>query len=139
MRVMFLALSTAFAIGLAMPAMAQTVGFGDAIKILGASCGKDIETYCKSAHLANNEIGQCLEKNQAKVSAQCNTDRVKVAALLEARFAAQAAAPKICARDAAQKCQGVKAGSGHVLRCLLKAQRTVSDKCNEAIDLAGYR
>ena len=139
MRGMFLALSTAFAIGLAMPAMAQTVGFGDAIKILGASCGKDIETYCKSAHLANNEIGQCLEKNQAKVSAQCNTDRVKVAALLEARFAAQAAAPKICARDAAQKCKGVKAGSGYILRCLLKAQRTVSDKCNEAIDLAGYR
>lgn len=139
MRGKFMALSTAFFIGLAVPVTAQTVGFGDAIKILGASCGKDIETYCKKANLGNNEIGKCLEKNQSRVSAQCNADRVKVAALLQARFAAQAAAPKICARDAAQKCKGVKAGSGFILRCLLKAERTVSKKCNEAIDLAGYR
>jgi len=120
-------------------ALAQTVGFADAIKILSASCGKDINTYCKSATLANNGIGQCLDKNQAKVSQKCNADRVVVRSLIEERLAAQAAAPKICARDAAQRCQGVKPGAGHVLRCLLKAQRTVSDKCNTAIDLAGYR
>ena len=139
MRRMFLALSAAFSIGLAMPAMAQTVGFGDAIKILGASCGKDIQTYCKKANLGDNEITNCLDKNQAKVSDKCNVDRLTVATLLEARFAAQAAVSKICARDAAQKCQGVKAGNGYILRCLLKAQPTVSAKCNEAIDLAGYR
>jgi len=120
-------------------ALAQTVGFADAIKILAASCGKDIESHCQSATLANNEIMQCLEQNQAKVSQKCNADRVTVVALIQERLAAQAAAPKLCERDAAQYCKGVKPGAGHILRCLLKAQPSVSEKCNTAIDLAGYR
>ncbi|MTI44333.1 hypothetical protein E1178_12020 [Roseibium hamelinense] len=120
-------------------ASAQTVGFADAIKILSVSCGKDIEAHCKNANLGNNEIGQCLEQNQSKISAQCNADRVRVTALIQERLAAQAAAPKLCDRDAQQYCKLVKPGAGHVLRCLLKAQPSVSNKCNEAIDLAGYR
>lgn len=120
-------------------AQAQTVGFADAIKILAVSCGKDIDTYCKSATLANNGIGQCLDKNQSKVSQKCNADRAVVGQLIQERLAAQAAAPQICARDAATLCKGFKPGAGHVLRCLLKAERSVSKKCNTAIDLAGYR
>ncbi len=120
-------------------AFAQTVGFADAIKILAASCGKDIDKYCKSATLANNGITKCLDENQAKVSQQCNADRVVVRSLIEERFAAQAEAPKICANDARERCKGVKEGAGHILRCLLKAERSVSKKCNTAIDLAGYR
>lgn len=121
------------------PAAAQTVGFADAIKILSASCGADIEKYCKSATLANNGIGQCLAQNEAKVSQKCNADRAVVASLIQERLAAQAAAPKICTNDARRLCKGVKEGAGHVLRCLLKAQRSVGEKCNTAIDLAGYR
>lgn len=120
-------------------ASAQTVGFADAIKILAASCGKDINAHCKSADLANNGIMQCLDQNQAKVSQKCNVDRAVVVGLIQARLAAQAEAPKLCERDAAQYCQGVKPGAGHVLRCLLKAEHSVSKKCNTAIDLAGYR
>lgn len=120
-------------------ASAQTVGFADAIKILSASCGKDIHAYCKSADLANNGIMRCLEQNQAKVSQKCNVDRAVVVGLIQARLAAQAEAPKLCERDAAQYCKGVKPGAGHVLRCLLKAEHSVSKKCNTAIDLAGYR
>ena len=120
-------------------ASAQTVGFADAIKILAASCGKDINGYCKSADLANNGIIKCLDQNQAKVSRQCNVDRAVVVGLIQARLAAQAEAPKLCERDAAQYCKGVKPGAGHVLRCLLKAEHSVSKKCNAAIDLAGYR
>ena len=137
-RILFAAL---FALGVLQgaPSIAQTVGFAEAIKNLSASCGKDISKYCKKENLGNNEIGKCLERNKAKVSAQCNTDRAKVAALLEARFAAQAAAPEMCARDAAQLCKGVVKGSGFTLRCLLKAKPSVSKKCNQAIDLAGFR
>jgi hypothetical protein len=122
-----------------MTAQAQTVGFADAIKILAGSCGSDIDKYCRSATLANNGIGQCLDQNQAKVSQKCNADRVVVANLIAERLAAQKAAPDLCARDATQFCKGVKPGAGHILRCLLKAQPSVSAKCNTAIDLAGYR
>jgi len=139
MRQLIFALTAGVLLATTPSAIAQTVGFADAIKILSASCGKDIESYCKSATLANNEIMQCLDKNQAKVSQKCNADRVTVVSLIQARLAAQAAAPKICERDAAQYCKGVKPGAGHILRCLLKAQPSVSEKCNTAIDLAGYR
>lgn len=139
MRQLLLALTVGVLLTSTPTAFAQTVGFADAIKILAASCGKDIETYCKSATLANSGITQCLEKNQAKVSQKCNADRAVVISLIQERLAAQAAAPELCARDAAQRCKGVKPGAGHILRCLLKAQRTVSDKCNTAIDMAGYR
>jgi len=120
-------------------AQAQTVGFADAIKILADSCGGDIEKYCKTATLANNGIGLCLDQNQSKVSQKCNADRAVVTSLIAERLAAQAAAPEICARDATQLCKGVKPGAGHILRCLLKAEPSVSKNCNTAIDLAGYR
>lgn len=139
MRRLIMAFTASVFLAAAPGAFAQTVGFAEAIKILSASCGKDIDAYCKSATLANNGIGKCLEQNKAKVSQKCNADRAVVASLIEERLAAQAAAPKVCANDARQRCKGVKEGSGRILRCLLKAQRSVSDKCNTAIDLAGYR
>ncbi|MHA7777217.1 hypothetical protein [Roseibium sp. M-1] len=120
-------------------AASQTVGFAEAIKLLAASCGKDIQAHCQSASLANNGITACLEKNQSKISQKCNADRVVVIGLIQARLAAQAEVAQICNRDMAQYCKGVKPGAGHMLRCLLKAQPSVSSKCNSAIDLAGYR
>lgn len=139
MRRTLLMAATAAMLAAAPAAYAQTVGFADAIKMLSASCGKDIETYCKSASLANNGITDCLEQNQSKVSQKCNADRQVVISLLQERFAAQAAVSKECENDARQYCKGVKAGAGRLLRCLLKAQPSVSKKCNTAIDLAGYR
>ncbi len=134
-----LAITTGVLLISASAAASQTVGFADAIKILAASCGKDIQAHCQSASLADNGITNCLEKNQSKVSQKCNADRLVVIGLIQARLAAQAEVAKICNRDMAQYCKGVKPGAGHMLRCLLKAQPSVSSKCNEAIDLAGYR
>ena len=108
MRRLIFAFTTGLMLVAAPAAFAQTVGYADAIKILAASCGKDIESYCKSATLANNGITQCLEQNQSKVSEKCNADRLVVTSLIQARLAAQAEAPKLCQRDAAQYCKGVR-------------------------------
>ncbi|WP_349357652.1 cysteine rich repeat-containing protein [Stappia sp.] len=134
-----LALSGAAALAAAAPAAAQTVGFADAVKILHSSCGKDIETYCKSVNLGNGRMQQCLADNADKISATCKADYVQVYLSLEARFAAQAAVGQICDRDARQYCSGTKPGKGHVLTCLLKAEPSVSAACNQAITDAGYR
>lgn len=139
MKRLIFALTAGLALSVSSAAFAQTVGFAEAIKILAASCGKDIHAHCQSASLANNGIMACLEENQSKVSEKCNADRVVVTGLIQARLAAQAEVAKICNRDMAQYCKGVKPGAGHMLRCLLKAQPSVSNKCNTAIDLAGYR
>ena len=120
-------------------AFAQTIGFADAIKVLHSSCGADIEKYCKNVNLGNNRIQQCLQKNEANVSDQCKADYAGVYIMLQKRFAAQEAVTKVCDRDIQQLCKLVKKGKGHVLNCLLKAEPSVSDKCNQAITDAGYR
>lgn len=121
------------------PARSETIGFAEAIKILADSCGKDIEKYCKDVNLGNNQIQACLQKNEAKVSAGCKADFARVAVLLQARFAAQAAVGEICNRDAQALCQKTKPGSGHILKCLNIAQRSLSPACDQAIIDAGYR
>ncbi|NRG16763.1 hypothetical protein HPQ64_03555 [Rhizobiales bacterium] len=136
----FLAMASMFGVwGGGNAAFAQTIGFADAIKILHASCGADIEKYCKNVNLGNNRIQQCLQKNEAKVSDQCKADYAGVYIMLQKRFAAQEAVTKVCDRDIQQLCKLVKPGKGHVLNCLLKAEPSVGDKCNQAITDAGYR
>lgn len=127
--------------GLAGPVAAQTIGYADAITLLARSCGADIEKYCAKAHLANFEIGRCLQQNEARISGTCAVDMVRVANALEARAQAQASIVKVCNRDIQKLCppKFVKPGNGHILQCLLKAQPSVSKNCNAAITNAGYR
>ncbi len=120
-------------------AQAQSIGFAGAIKILGESCGADIQKYCKNVNLGDNRIQACLAENQDKLSQKCKTDYVTVYKMLQNRFAAQEAVGKICDRDAQNLCKLVKPGKGHLLKCLLKAEPSVSSACNQAITNAGYR
>jgi len=121
------------------PARADTIGFAQAIKILADSCGKDIEKHCKNVNLGNNQIQACLQQNEAKISATCKADYARVMVLLQERFAAQAAVGEVCNRDAQALCKLTKPGSGHILKCLNIAQRSLSPACNQAIIDAGYR
>lgn len=121
------------------PAGAQTVGYAEAIDILSESCGADINRYCKNATLANWGIGDCLNRNRANISQQCAANLVAVQQSLDAREAAQQNAMKACNRDVQRLCKLVKPGRGHILNCLLTAERSVSDRCNQAITNAGWR
>jgi hypothetical protein len=125
--------------GAANVSVAQTIGYADAIDRLAVACGKDIQTYCKGLNLGNNRIRNCLTANDAKVSAQCKSGYANAYAMLEKRAAAQASVAKICDRDIQRLCSGVQAGDGNVLECILRAQRTVSAQCNQAVTDAGYR
>lgn len=139
MKRLIIVLSALAGLGFGTQAMAQTIGYADAIKILSSSCGKDINTHCKNVNLGENRIGACLAQNASKISNQCKADSVRVYQLLELRYQAQQQVAQICDRDIQARCNLVKPGSGRVLRCLLKAQKTVSKTCNQAIDAAGYR
>ncbi|UOM34896.1 hypothetical protein [Acuticoccus sp. I52.16.1] len=120
-------------------ANAQTIGYADAIAILTKQCGSDVAKYCSKASLANDGITNCLAQNQDKISNACATTVVQVVQSLDAREAAEAAAPKVCATDARRLCKLTKGGQGHLLQCLLKAEPSVSAQCNAAITNAGWR
>ncbi len=137
MKRVILALIALAVIGMVTPVSAQTISYADAIDRLGRSCGKDIDRLCKGVNLG--KIQACLTSKGGQVSGGCRTDMVEVNALLNRRFAAQEAVVGLCDRDIQQLCKMVNRGKGHVLRCILKAERRVSDKCNQAITDAGYR
>lgn len=147
-RLTFIAAAFAVLLGLAATAPqanAQTVGYAEAIRILAQSCGKDIQTYCKTANIGNFGIQKCLQANASKISAQCKVDYVRVYELLQKRHAAQEAVTEICSRDAQQLCSLTRGGStgfvqkGSILKCLLKAEPSVGKRCNQAITDAGFR
>jgi hypothetical protein len=107
--------------------------------VLARDCGADVEKYCKGLNLGNNRIADCLAANRAQVSPVCIATMVAVSASLQKRLAAQASVIKICRGDAARRCTGVVQKDAHILDCLVKAERTVSAKCNQAITDAGWR
>ena len=44
------------------PSSAQSIGYSQALGELGASCGKDIEKFCKTTNLGGGRMTQCLEQ-----------------------------------------------------------------------------
>ncbi len=120
------------------PAAAQTIGYADAMGILVKSCGPDIEKYCKKVNLGNGRIEGCLADNAANVSAACKADYAQVYVMLQARFAAQEAVPKLCGADVKNLCPDITRGKGYTLQCLLNKRR-LSRRCSQAITDAGYR
>src|SRR5450631_4940985 len=84
------------------PASAQTMKFEDAAALLGASCGKDIDTNCRGVNLDPTRLKECLARNQDVVSPLCKVDSAKAFDAISKRIAARAAVAKICERDGAK-------------------------------------
>jgi hypothetical protein len=119
-------------------AHAEIISYADAVTTLSRDCGADIKKVCKGVNLGNNRIADCLQQNAAKVSPTCTSSLAGVSASIQQREQAQAAYSKVCAHDIAQRCRGIK-GDGYILACLIKTQRLVGSKCNQAITDAGWR
>ena len=117
---------------------AQTISYADAMSVLAQDCGADVKKFCKGLNLGNNEIRNCLEGNQAKVSSQCISTLASVTASIERRLAAQASVFKTCGTSANQHCKGV-VGEVHILQCLVKTERIDGTKCDQAISDAGWQ
>jgi hypothetical protein len=118
---------------------AATISYADAVTELAAHCGADIKKLCKGLNLGNNRIRDCLAQNSAQVSPQCTATLAEVMTSITQRQLAQTRVATVCRDDAARRCQGVVPGEAHLLSCLLKAQKSVSAKCNTAITDAGWR
>ncbi len=121
------------------PAVAQTIGYGEAIRGLTAACGADIEKHCKRVKPGGGAISACLARNN--ISSGCAATFKAAFVLLAKRAAAQEAAPQLCAAEMKRLCKNFQRGSGRVLSCLIRNDniRRVSNKCNQAITDAGWR
>ncbi len=139
MKTLYAGIIALLAIVGAGPALAQTIGYAAAIDRLAVACGKDIELYCKKINLGGGRVQQCLNQNQAKVSATCRSTQAEVMALLQKRAAARAYVLKACDIDLRRLCPGIQPGDGNLLECFMKAERSASAQCRQAVTDAGYR
>jgi hypothetical protein len=121
------------------PSVAQTIGYGEAIRGLTAACGADLEKYCKGVKPGGGAISACLKRNS--VSPGCSATFEAAFTLLAKRAAAQEAAPQLCQAEAKRLCSNFREGRARILRCLIRRDniRKVSNKCNQAITDAGWR
>lgn len=121
------------------PTAAQTIGYAQAIDRLAVACGKDIGQYCKTVNLGGGRIQQCLNQNQAKVSAGCRATTAEVMSLLQKRAAARSYVLQACDVDIRRLCPGVQPGDGNLMECFFKAEQRASPQCRQAVTDAGYR
>jgi len=119
-------------------AKSETMSYADAVTKLSTDCGADISKYCKGLNLGGGRIADCLDQNQSKVSPVCKASVASVMQSIHQRELAQGAYADTCRGDIAMRCKGVK-GDGYILACLIKGQKMVSNKCNQAITDAGWR
>ena len=94
----------------------------EAKKGRAAGCGKELQKQCGGVPVLANNMLECLQKNQEKLSPRCAAQANNVV--------------RSCDRDAVQHCQAVAAGQGNILGCLRTARRVVSPQCHAALDTA---
>jgi outer membrane protein OmpA-like peptidoglycan-associated protein len=119
-------------------ATAQTVGYAEAFDQFAAACGNDIDKICKKVDLGGGRVQQCLEQNQASVSANCKATIGNLRIQLQKRAAARAAVMRICDADIRRLCAGIQPGDANLMECFSAAKRNVSARCRAAIADAGY-
>jgi hypothetical protein len=90
-----------------------------------AACGKELQKRCTGVTVFGNNILECLNKDQEKLSKGC--------AALASNIV------QSCDTDASRRCPGNVAGKGNILACLTTARRSVSARCNAALDAAYLR
>jgi outer membrane protein OmpA-like peptidoglycan-associated protein len=127
-----------FALAFANSSRAQTIGYAEAIDRLAKSCGQDIDKYCKKVALGGGRVQQCLDQNQADVSASCKSSVSALRTLLQVRATARSSVARICDVDIRRLCAGVQQGDGNLMECFYKAKRNVSPQCQRAVADAGY-
>lgn len=117
---------------------AQTFSYAEAMTKLAEDCGSDVQKFCDGVNLGSGRLAECLQKSSAKIAPVCLKSLATVFGSVERREQAQGSYDKMCARDMARLCKGVK-GDGHILACLNKAHSRIGADCNQAIVDAGWR
>jgi outer membrane protein OmpA-like peptidoglycan-associated protein len=119
-------------------AHAQTIGYSEALRALGQSCGKDLDKFCSKINLGGGRAADCLEQHWANVSPSCKSATKAVRDLVVKRRDARAAVPRVCERDRLQLCGSVQEGDGNLLECFEKARQSISGACRQTVLDAGY-
>lgn len=120
------------------PSHAQTLGYADALGMMGNACGADIAKHCKTTTLGGGRMIKCLGDKGPAVSAACSASIADLKAVLAKRAQARAAVLRVCANNISRACPEVKPGDGNILDCYLKSKHLFTPQCRQTVVDAGY-
>ena len=118
-------------------AVAQTVGYAEAIDQFSIGCRPDIDKFCKKTDLGGGRMLQCLDQNQAGVSASCKASIIALRVNMQKRAAARVSVMRVCDADIQRLCAGIQAGDGNLLECFFKVRRNMSSQCQKMLPMQG--
>ena len=107
------------------------------IEGLKKACHTELTTFCKGVQPGEGRILACLYAFQDRVSGKCEYAIQDAAAQLDRAATALKYAAAECKDDLLKYCGDVKVGKGRVKACLDKNQKSLSDKCKEALKQTG--
>jgi len=106
---------------------------------LKKACHKELTTFCKGVQPGEGRILACLYAFQDRVSGKCEYAVYDAAAQLEQAAVALKFAAAECKDDLLKYCGNVEVGNGRVKACLDKNEKSLSDKCKEALKQTGIK
>ena len=103
------------------------------------ACHKELTTFCKGVQPGEGRVLACLYAFQDRVSGKCEYAIYDAAAQLEQAATALKFAAAECKDDLLKYCGNVEVGNGRVKACLDKTEKSLSEKCKDALKQTGIR
>jgi len=103
------------------------------------ACHKELTTFCKGVQPGEGRILACLYAFQDRVSGKCSYAVYDAAAQLEQAATALKFAAAECKDDLLKYCGNVQVGKGRVKACLDKNEKSLSDRCKDALKQTGIK
>jgi|SRR5215468_4148453 len=120
-----------------------TVGWAKAedslVESVKKACNKELTTFCKGVQPGEGRILACLYAFQDRVSGKCEYAVYDAATQLEQAATALKFAAAECKEDLLKYCGNVEVGNGRVKACLDKNEKSLSDKCKDALKQTGLK
>ena len=111
----------------------------DLVEGIKKACHKELTTFCKGVQPGEGRILACLYAFQDRVSGKCEYAIYDAATQLEQAAVALKFAAAECKDDLLKYCGKVEVGNGRVKACLDKNEKSLSEKCKEALKQTGIK
>jgi len=136
-------LASLLSICLSLPAFAgqdpAAQGVQDALNTFEEGCRQELTTFCKDVTPGEGRILACLYAFQDKVSPHCEFALYDSLSQLDRTLNNLTFVVGECQDDLEQYCADIEPGEGRLLDCLKKKESKVSQRCNKALETAGYK
>ena len=106
---------------------------------LKKACHKELTTFCKGVKPGEGRVLACLYAFQDRVSGKCTYAIYDAANQLEQAATALKFVAAECKDDLLKFCGNVKVGNGRVKACLDKNEKSLSEKCKDALKQTGIK